>query len=293
MSNPAPIPPRLDGKVALITGASRGLGRGLAQRFAAAGATVVVTARSVDQAVQLEGTLAETVALIEAAGGQAIALGADIEDPAQVAQLVPNTVAAAGRLDILVNNAGFAEFSRIEDMPMALFERTLGHYFQTPFQLIQAAIPVMRSQGAGWILQLGSIVAQRPLKPFSDFDRLGGGLIYASAKAAIARFTQGLAAELEADNIAVNLVAPSTGIRTPGADMHIPDEYPTERIEYLCESALALCHLPAAERTGLITHSLHFPLHHTLPVWSLDGSELLPPPVIPDYAHPEVRPAGE
>ncbi len=292
-SPPDGTPPRLDGKVALITGASRGLGRGLARRFASAGATVVVTARSVDQAVQLEGTLAETVTLIEGDGGHAIPLGADIEDPEQVAQLVPRAVAVAGRLDILVNNAGFAEFARIEDMPEPLFDRTLSHYFKTPFQLIQAAVPVMRAQGAGWILQLGSIVAQRPLKPYESFDRVGGGLIYAAVKAALARFTQGLAAELEADNIAVNMVAPSTGIRTPGSDLHIPDDYPTERIEYLTETALALCHLPADQRTGLVTHSLHFPLHYGLPVWSLDGREQLPAPEIPSYAHPEVRPAGE
>jgi NAD(P)-dependent dehydrogenase (short-subunit alcohol dehydrogenase family) len=283
---------KLAGKIALVTGASRGIGRAIAQRFAAEGATVVVTARSLQDAVSLPGTLSETVALITQAGGKAIALAADLEIQAERDTLVARAAAAAGGLDILVNNAGFAEYSSVENMPMAMFERTLDHYLRVPFALSQAAIPLMRARGAGWILNLGSVTALPPLRPYAEFERFGGIAAYAAVKAAINRFTQGLAAELEADNIAVNAVGPSTAIRTPGGGRFIPDTYPTEPVEYLAETALALCHLPARERTGLVTHSLHFPLAQQLPVYTLDGRDTLPAPTIPAWAHPGIEPAG-
>ncbi|MCY1508096.1 SDR family mycofactocin-dependent oxidoreductase [compost metagenome] len=283
---------KLAGKIALVTGASRGIGRAIAQRFAAEGATVVVSARSLQQTASLPGTLAETVELITHAGGRAIPLAADLELPAERDSLVARAAAAAGGLDILVNNAGFAEYSRVESMPLTLFERTLDHYLRVPFALSQAAIPLMRERGGGWILNLASVTALAPLRPYHDFERFGGIAVYAAAKAAINRFTQGLAAELEADNIAVNAVGPSTAIRTPGGGRYIPDDYPTEPVEYLVETALALCQLPARERTGLVTHSLHFPLAQQLPVYTLDGRDRLPAPTIPAWAHPGIEPSG-
>ncbi|RDK05483.1 SDR family NAD(P)-dependent oxidoreductase [Cupriavidus lacunae] len=276
----------LTGKIALVTGASRGIGRAIAQRFAAEGALVVATARSIGQSDDEPGTLAETVSLIRRQGGSAIALAADLEDPAQRDNLVAQAAKAAGGLDILVNNAGMAEYSRVEPMPLEIFDKTVEHYLRIPFVLSRAAIPLMRTRGAGWILNLGSVTALSPSRPYQDFDRAGGVTAYAAAKAAINRFTEGLAAELEADNIAVNSVAPSTAIRTPGSERYIPDGYPTEPVEYLVETALALCSVPARLRTGHIAHSLHFPLAHGLDVRTLDGQGMLPPPVIPSWAHP-------
>ncbi|GAB3290133.1 SDR family NAD(P)-dependent oxidoreductase [Parahaliea aestuarii] len=283
----------LDGKVALVTGASRGIGRAIARRLASAGATVVVSARSLDASVVLPGTLMETVALIEGAGGRAIPLAADLDVPEQRDSLVARAAEAAGGLDILVNNAGFAQYAQVSDMSDAVIDQTFNHYQRVPIKLCQAAIPLMRERGAGWIVNVGSVTAQIPVDRYDDFARFGGATIYAAAKAFLNRFTVGLAAELLDDNIAVNLVAPSTAISTPGADVHIPADYPTEPVEYLVETALALCQLPARERSGLLTHSLHFPLAMGLPVHSLDGREVLPPPVIPDYAHPDIKPAGE
>ncbi|MCG3171352.1 MAG: hypothetical protein CALGDGBN_02952 [Pseudomonadales bacterium] len=279
-------PPSLAGRVAVVTGASRGIGRAIAQRLASAGAFVVVTARSVESS-PTPGTLAETVALIEAAGGRSLALRCDLEDPADRDSLIERVVQATGGIDILVNNAGFAQFARVEQLPEAAFEQMVNLYFRVPFALSRAAIPHLRARGAGWIVNVGSVTAMAPLRPFDDFARFGGSTVYASIKAALNRFTQGLAAELEADGIAVNLVAPSTAISTPGADSYIPADYPTEPVEYLAETALALCHLPASERTGQITYSLHFPLHHGLTVRTLDGRGTLPPPEIPPWAHPD------
>ena len=218
----------LKGRVALVTGASRGIGRGIARRLARAGAKVVVSARSLEKPVELEGTLAETLALIEADGGEALAIQADIDVAEERDGLVANAVGAAGRLDILVNNAGLSRYAPVETMSDEFFDGTIDHYLRVPFKLCQAAIPVMRKQGEGWIVNLGSVTAQRPLKPYDDFAREGGATVYAAIKAALARFTQGLAAELEGDGIAVNLVAPSSAISTPGADRYVPDGYPTE-----------------------------------------------------------------
>lgn len=284
--------PQLNNKVALITGASRGIGRAIAQRFAAEGATVVVAARSLQQSASEPGTLNETVALIEQAGGRAIALAADLEIAAERERLIPRVLEATGGLDILVNNAGYAEYACVEDMPVTMFDRTLDHYLRIPFLLSQAAIAPMRARGAGWILNLGSVTALPPMLPYNEFDRAGGVAVYAAAKAAANRFTQGLAAELLKDNIAVNSVGPSTAIATPGGSRYIPADFPTEPVEYLVETALALCTLPASERTGLVTHSLHFPLAHQLPVFSLDGRESLPEPGLPDWAHPDIRAEG-
>ena len=283
----------LDGKIALVTGASRGIGAAIARRLAAAGATVVATARSLERSSGTPGTLVETVSLIEQAGGRALALAADLENPAERDTLVGRAAAAAGGLDILVNNAGYAEYASVETMPLAMFERTVEHYLRAPFVLAQAAIPLMRARGAGWIVNIGSVTALPPAKPYDWFACHGGSTVYAAVKAALNRLTQGLAAELLAENIAVNMVGPSTAIRTPGAARYIPEDYPTEDVAYLAETVLAMCHLPAAERTGLLAHSLHFPLALDLPVYSLDGRQRLPAPEIPPYAHPGIAPDGE
>ena len=283
----------LNGKIALVTGASRGIGRAIAQRLASAGAMVVVAARSLNQTAGTPGTLAETVDLIERAGGKALPIAVDLDQPEQRQALVARAANLAGGLDILVNNAGIARYDRIESMDAAVFEQTLNHYQRVPFVLSQAAIPLMKTRGAGWIVNVGSVTAQMPSRPFDAFASHGGATVYAAVKAYLNRFTVGLAAEVLAANIAVNLVAPSTAILTPGAAEYIPADYPTEPVEYLAETALALCRLPARERTGLLAHSLHFPLAMGLPVHSLDGRDRLPPPVIPAYAHPAILPAGQ
>ncbi len=283
----------LDGKIALVTGASRGIGRALAQRLAAEGATVVVSARSLESAGQYAGTLRETVNLIEAAGGVAHPLVADLEKDADLDGLVARAVELAGGLDILVHSGGKAEYAPTAQMPTDMFDRTLGHYIRAPFKLIQHAAPEMRKRGAGWIVVLGSVTALPPARPYDEWATYGGATVYAAIKAAVHRMTQGLAAELLPDNIAVNTLAPSTAIRTPGVADLIPEEYPSERIEYIVETGLALCHRPASERTGLTAYSLHFPLHHKLPVHTLDGRERIEDPVIPAYAHPDIVASGE
>jgi NAD(P)-dependent dehydrogenase (short-subunit alcohol dehydrogenase family) len=285
--------PSLVGRVALVTGGSRGIGRAIAQRFATAGATVVVTGRSLEVAKKEPGTLRETVAMIEANGGRAIAIAADLERAEDREGLVPRAIAAAGQLDVLVNNAGYAEYAAIAEMSDATFDRTVDHYLRAPFALSRAAIPHLKARGAGWIVNVGSVTALPPLRPYGWFDANGGSTLYAAVKAALHRFTQGLAAELLVSNIAVNLIAPSTAIATPGAARYIPSDYPTEDVAYLAECALQLCHLPAAQRTGLVTHSMHFPAAMGFRVLSPDGRRELPPAVPPAASHPAIVASGE
>lgn len=290
----------LSGKTALVTGSSRGIGRAIAQRLAAEGATVAVTARSCQPSVstragnsaELPGTIGETIELIEAAGGQAFGIACDLEDAEQRAGLVDQVVERTGRLDILVNNAGYADYSVIEDMPIETFERTLEHYVRTPFVLTQRAVPHMRRQGAGWIVNIGSVTGLAPARPYREYNKTSGDVIYASMKAALHRFTQGVAAELMDSDIAVNVVGPSSAVRTPGAASLIPDTFPTEPVEYLAETVLAMCHLPAAERTGLVAFSLHYPWANKLTVHSLDGTSELPPLEPPATANPNILPLG-
>lgn len=266
----------LQGAVALVTGASRGIGRAIAQRLAAAGAVVVVTARSLERPAALAGTLAETCALIEAGGGRAIPLQADIEDRSDRAGLVERAVAAAGRLDILVNNAGFAEYALVEEMPAEVYDRTLDHYLRTPFELSRQAIAPMHAAGAGWILNLGSATVFDPAEPYDEFAKYGGATLYGAAKAAVNRLTTGLAAELYDRNIAVNSIGPLTAIMTPGAARYIPADYgDVEPVEYIAEAAWHLCSGEPRERTGIVAYSRSYVAEQGLDVHALDGSSVL------------------
>jgi len=290
----------LSGKTALVTGSSRGIGRAIAQRLAAEGATVAVTARARQPSQStragvvsaIPGTVDETVALIENAGGSAFGLTADLEDAGARDGLVDAVLDRTGRIDILVNNAGFADYALVEDMSLETFDRTVEHYLRAPFVLTKAAVPHMRKQGRGWIVNIGSVTGVAPVRPYREYNKTSGDVIYASMKAALHRFTQGVAAELLDANIAVNCVGPSTAVRTPGAAQLIPESFPTEPVEYLAETVLAMCQLPAAARTGLVAFSLHYPWSQRLPVHSLDGKSELPPLEPPANTNPNIRVAG-
>jgi NAD(P)-dependent dehydrogenase (short-subunit alcohol dehydrogenase family) len=282
------VPKLFSGKTALVTGSSRGIGRSIAQRLAAEGATVVVTGRSLDTPVRDPGTLRETVALIEEAGGRAIPIACDLNQQDQVERLVAQATEAAGPIDILINNAGIADYHPFDRMPLEVFDRTVSNYLRVPFILIKAVLPQMRERGQGWVVNIGSATAQAPQKPYSVFDTDMGATIYGTMKAAVNRFTQGTAAELLKYNIAVNMVAPSTAIITPGARQYIPEDYPGENVAYLVQCVVELCQRSAVERTGVLAHSMHYPAKHGIAVMDLDGVTPLPPAEIPAWSHPNI-----
>ena len=165
---------RLIGRTALVTGASRGIGLAIAERFAAEGAMVAATARTVEPGSNpMEGSLTETVAKITDAGGRVVAIPADLSRPEERERLVLETEATLGHLDILVNNAAVSWY-----MPVASFtpkRRELMFQVQVyaPMDLAQRVLPSMVAAGAGWILNISSGASRHPTVP--PGDRWRGG----------------------------------------------------------------------------------------------------------------------
>jgi NAD(P)-dependent dehydrogenase (short-subunit alcohol dehydrogenase family) len=246
----------------LVTGASRGIGAAAAQRLAAEGAAVAVTARTADAHPTLEGSLRETVELIEAAGGRAVAIVADLADGDDRARIVPETEATLGPVDILVNNAAAAFYLATPDISLKRRRVMYELNVHAPVDLAQGVIPGMRAKGAGWIVNVSSVTSRHPVgPPFPTGQQVGAvAATYGSSKAALERFTSGLASELYGDGIAVNAVAPVAAVRTPGADALVADLMArnpalVEPMEVMVESILALCTGDPAVLTGRIVLS--------------------------------------
>jgi len=251
----------LNSKVAVVTGASRGIGRAIAERLGSAGATVVLAARSVDASVnELSGTLAETAAAIETAGGKAIMIACDVEDADSRANLINETIAKTGRLDILVNNAGRALHKKIETFTTADTVSQVQQYLISPYELTKLALPQMRKQGAGWIINVGSSTSMTPEgPPYDDYTTHGGAALYAALKTSIHRLSVSLAAELLADNISVNVVAPVGAILTPGVEALgvITEETKAyvEAADHIAEAALDFAEAEPRTKTGKVAFS--------------------------------------
>jgi NAD(P)-dependent dehydrogenase (short-subunit alcohol dehydrogenase family) len=248
----------LDGKVAIVTGASRGIGAEIAAQFAAAGAAVAVTARTVEAGTSpLEGTLGETVARIEAAGGTAVAIKADLSRPEDRERVVSEAVARLGAPDILVSNAAVTYFTQVAGFTPRRFQLMFDVQVEAPFHLAQLVIPGMREKGSGWILNISSGAARHPAIPPNAWGGRGG-TVYGMCKAALERFSTGLAAELYPDNIAVNALSPNAVVPTPGTLFHhltTADDPRAEPPSVMAEAALALCSGDPKTLTGRITYS--------------------------------------
>ena len=267
----------LDGKVALVTGASRGIGAAIARRLAAAGARVAAVARSLDRAPDgVAGTLRETVAAIEADGGHAVALPGDILDARSREEFVAAARAALGPLDILVNNATFGPYGPLERFRAREIALTLESSVGAPLHLVQLALPDLRAKRRGQVLNISSATALHPEgPPYIAWQRVGGSHLYASGKAALDRLTTGLAAELHAEGIAVNALAPvaaviTEGVRASGAERFIEPSM-IEPVEAIAEAALALVSGDPEKLTGRITYSLRLLEELGREIRTLDG----------------------
>jgi NAD(P)-dependent dehydrogenase (short-subunit alcohol dehydrogenase family) len=244
--------------VALVTGSSRGLGKAIAARLAAHGATVALTARTMDPDPKYQGSLSQTRDEIVAAGGQAVAVQADLSQSEERERLFGEVVSAVGPPDILVNNAAVTFLRPLDGFPERRARLMIEMYVLGPLHLTQLAIPAMRERGRGWIMNLTSVGGDLPAgPPFSDFDKAAGFGIYGTAKAALNRLTKSLAAELYDDGIAVNAAA-SNPVATPGAGTLDLAKTDTEDIELITETAFRLCTGDPKALTGRIAHTQPF-----------------------------------
>ena len=247
----------LEGKVALVTGASRGIGAAIAERFAEAGARVAISARTLDPVEKYEGSLSETVERIRDAGGEAIALQADLAKQSDRQRLVAETVDQLGPVEILVNNAAITYYMPFTEFTEKRYNLMFEVQVRAPYELSQMVVPGMRDHGEGWILNITSRAGIHPQgPPYEPIHREWGFSVYGMVKAALDRFTTGLAAELYDDGIAVNSLAPWDNVATPGAGAHdLVKGFALEDISFMTEAALALCSCDAKRLTGRVAYS--------------------------------------
>ncbi len=185
----------VNGKVAIVTGGASGIGRGVSELFAAAGAKVALTY------YQSEAAAGEVVAGIEAIGGEALAIQADLTQPDDAKRTVAETLAKFGRIDILVaNSGGLLKRSPLVDTPLELWNEAFAVNVTSTFLICQAALPSMIEGGGGAIVTMGSMAAHDGGGP--------GAIHYAASKGAILTFTKALAKQVAPHNIRVNSVAP-------------------------------------------------------------------------------------
>jgi citronellol/citronellal dehydrogenase len=244
------------GKVAIVTGASRGIGAAIATRLAQEGMRVAASARTLDPDDRYPGSLTETVQRIRAGGGEAVAIQCDLSKQDDRRRLVAETVAHLGPADVLVNNAAVTFLLPFTEFPEKRWRLMFEVQVRAPYELAQLVVPAMRERKAGWILNITSRVGIHPPGPPFDPIYKQGFTVYGMVKAALDRFSTGLAAELYDDGIAVNSLAPWDNVATPGAGAHdLVEGFALEGPEWIAEAAVALCTADPARLTGRVAYS--------------------------------------
>ena len=209
----------LEGKVALVAGASRGIGADVAKYLARAGASVVVAARTEEVTdKRLPGTIHSVCEEIRAEGGTAIPVVLNLRDPESIASAIEQAVAALGRLDILVNNAAIFVPGSIETARERHIGLSLDVNLRGPMLAMRAAVPHIKAAGGGHIINVSSRGSIPPGPgPYSEAQRAeAGDLLYGPVKSAIEHFSQRQAMAYQDDGIAINVLSPAARVRTPG-----------------------------------------------------------------------------
>jgi citronellol/citronellal dehydrogenase len=196
---------QLDGKIAIVTGASRGIGRAIAIRLASEGASVVLASKTVDPNPKLPGTLAEVQKEITDRGGKAFVQPTDVREDDQIRALVDRTVTELGGLDILINNAGALFWGAVENTPAKRFDLVMDVNVRAAFLCASHAIPHLRARGGGAIVNMSP-----PVTP----DCTGGRVAYMISKFGMSMLTEGLAVEGAKDGIKVWSLWPVTMVES-------------------------------------------------------------------------------
>ena len=253
---------KLDGKVAIVTGASRGIGAEISRLFAKEGAQVVCVARTLKEGDHiLEGSLEMTCAQIRESGGEATAIAANISLPEDCERLVEETKAAYGPADVLVNNAALTYFIPIKDFPLSRWLRTWSVNIHAPFILSQLVLPDMIEAKGGSIVNISSSSAIGPGRaPYNDDARKDiAETCYGAQKAALERFTQGLALEVFEYGVSVTCLSPSVVVPTPGTLYHklvsSMDDPKGEHPDLMAKATLLLATEPQEKITGRVTYT--------------------------------------
>ncbi|MGK2964464.1 MAG: SDR family NAD(P)-dependent oxidoreductase [Tepidiformaceae bacterium] len=248
----------LEGRVALVTGASRGIGEYIAKHLAAAGASVVVAARTEEvKDKRLPGTIHSVTSEIQAEGGNAHAVRMDMRDNDSITAGVEEAVRHFGGLDIIVNNAAILVPGNLETVQPRHIDLIWQVDLRGPVWLMREAIPHMRKAGIGHIINISSAAGVFPGPGPYDLSKpqFGGGL-YGMVKAGMERISQGLAIEYQAENISVNVLSPEGRIKTPGNIFAENDpENPSlefEPADYMGKAAVWICEQPPQSFTGNI-----------------------------------------
>jgi NAD(P)-dependent dehydrogenase (short-subunit alcohol dehydrogenase family) len=239
----------LDGKVAFVAGASRGIGATIAEALAREGAAVAVAARS-EQEGKVGGTIYAVADRITSAGGRALAVTCDVTSEESVEAAVTQTVSEFGGIDILIANAGVLWLGPIESTPLKRWQLCLNVNLTGVFLVTKAVIPHVKAGGGGSLIAITTTGVT-----MTDH----GSNAYWVSKAGVERLYLGLAADLKADNIAVNCLSPSRVVLTEGWQAgggggEIPPEM-VEPPEAMANAAVLLAHQDASGITGTIQRS--------------------------------------
>jgi len=251
---------RLDGKTVIVTGASRGIGAEIARTFAAEGGRVICAARTMREGEHpLEGSLERTVERIRGAGGEATPVAVNISEPEECERLVRTARETYGPIDVLVNNAALTYFLPVKDYPLNKWMRSWAVNLHAPFILSRLVLEDMVARRSGAIVNISSGAAIGPGRGPYPQPEMVGGTCYGAEKAALERFTQGLAQEVYQYGVSVACVSPSQVVPTPGTVHHRLvrglDDPSGEPPELMAKAALLLATEPLDKVTGLVTYS--------------------------------------
>ena len=238
----SPLHPDLSGRVALVTGASRGIGKALALRLAAEGAAVVVAAKSEQSTDRLPGSVHDTAAEIRTKGGRALAVPTDVRDDDAIRRMIEHAIEEFGRLDILVNNAGAIWVQPILQTPAKRFDLMMGVNTRAAYLACHYALPHMVKQKWGHVLNMCPRLSTGPSP---------GKVAYMISKLGMAYVALGLAAEHATDNIAGNTLWPRTIIESQASinwGMATREQWRTPEI--VCDASMAIFAQEPSTSTG-------------------------------------------